>query len=460
MLTYQDLQKVSERDDDRIAFCRRLMREHKNSPLYQTAVIAKQYDKHQNATITQYQKLLYTVTGRAVPDNYGANFKMASRFFNRFVVQETQYLLGNGVSWRDPSTGQKLGEDFDYQLQKAAHSALVGGVAFGFFNLDHMDVFDVTEFAPLYDETNGALMAGVRFWQIAHDKPLRMTLYEVDGYTDYMIKSGKGEVVHQKRPYILRYTYTPADGAMIYDGLNYPSFPIVPLWGNPYRQSEIVGLREQIDCYDLIKSGFANTVDEASLIFWTIKNAGGMDDVDLAQFLQRVRTVHAAAVDEESEATPHQLEAPYQSRQALLERLREDLYDDAMALDTKRIASGAATATEIKAAYEPLNNKTDQFEYCVLDFLQEVLRIAGIDDEPTFTRSLIVNTGEEVQMVLAAAAFLDGEYVTRKIMTLLGDADQIEDALTRINADDYEKFTGGVNGAESGIPADNGAETV
>ena len=47
----------------------------------------------------------------------------------------------------------------------------------------------------------------------------------------------------------------------------------MPLWANPRRQSEITGIRTQIDAYDFIKSGFAN-----AQIYWVLKNAGGMRD--------------------------------------------------------------------------------------------------------------------------------------------------------------------------------------
>ena len=271
MLTYQDFLQVGESEEQRTSFVKRVIDQHKGTELYQTAIIADEYDRHLNRTIMQYQKILYDVMGKAVPDIWTANYKLASRFFNRFVTQENQFLLANGVKWVNESTADKLGKDFDTQLQKAGHKALVGGVAFGFFNMDHVEVFGVDEFAPLYDEEDGALKAGVRFWQIDDNKPMRATLYELDGYTDYMWnrrqeKDGtivyEAEVLHEKRPYIVKVRTSAADGDEIYDGENYPGFPIVPLWGNPQKQSEIVGLREQIDCYDLIKSGYADTVDE------------------------------------------------------------------------------------------------------------------------------------------------------------------------------------------------------
>lgn len=434
--TYQDLVNIGSNEDDRMEFVRAMITQRDDDPQYKMAVVADKYDRHQNVTINQFQKMLYTVSGKAIPDNYSANYKLASRFFNRFVVQESQYLLGNGVTWTNSQTAEKVGIDFDSKLQRLAKDALVCGVSFGFFNLDHLETFSLLEFIPLYDEENGSLSAGVRYWQIDPVKPLRATLYEIDGYTDYIWREGKGEVLINKRSYISKYVRTEADGEVIYDGENYPSFPIVPLYGNPHRQSELEGLREQIDCYDLIKSGFANTVDEASLIYWTIKNAGGMDDIDMAEFVRRIRQLHVASATDEAYAEPHQLEAPYNSREALLDRLRSDLYEDAMALDTKNIAAGAVTATQIKAAFEPMDNKVDQLEYCVLDFLYGIMRIAGIDDKPSFTRSKLINASEEIQSVVLAGEYLSHEYKVRKVLTILGDGDKADEVLEQIEREE------------------------
>lgn len=440
MYTYQDLLKIADTDDARMEFVKQCINQHKTTDLYKTALVADSYDKHKNKTINDYQKFLYDMTGRAIPDNYSANYKMASRFFNRFITQENQYLLGNGITWGEESTKDKLGKDFDTMLQKLGRMALSGAVSFGYWNFDHLEAFSVLEFVPIYDEENGALMAGIRFWQVADDKPLRATFYEIDGYTDYIYntKEDDRKVLREKRAYILKVRESERDGVEIYAGENYPTFPIVPLWGNPQKQSEIVGIREQIDCYDLIKSGYANNVDEGSLIYWTLQNAGGMDDHDLASFIQKMKTLHASTLDEGVTAESHNLEAPYQSREALLEKLRSDLYDDAMALDTKNIANGATTATQIKAAYEPLNSKTDQYEYCIREFIDNLLKVAGIEDEPTFTRSIIVNNQEEMQLVIQGAQFLTPEYVIEKILNLLGDGDRAKDMIDELHANELE----------------------
>lgn len=448
-VTYQDLLRIPpDRDLDKLNFIQSAIFQHKSSDMYKNAVIAEDYARKRNTTIVEFQKLLYSLDGKAIPDTFSANYKLCSGFFKRFITQENQFLLGNGTTWNNSDTADKLGSDFDTKLQKAGRAALIEGVSFGFFNLDHIEVFKLTEFVPLLDEDTGALSAGIRFWQISDAKPMRATLYELDGYTEYIWgerdaigrADTTGRILKDKQPYKVVTQSSEAEGTQIIEWQNYPTFPIVPLWGNEDKQSELVGLREQIDAYDLIKSGFCNTVDEASIIYWLISGAGGMDDFDLTEFINRIRRVHAAAPQDGQSVTAQAIEPPYQSRDTLLALIKEDLYRDAMAFDPQSIVSGSTVQAQIKAAYEPLNEKTDEYEYQVIEFVKGILAVAGIDDDPTFTRSMLVNASEEVTTVLQAASYLDEEYVVKKILTILGDGDQFEDVLKRKDAEELDRM--------------------
>lgn len=456
--TYQDYLEVLETNSETqlIQFVLNAIHEHKRSDKYEMAVIADEYFRHLDRTIIDYQKLLYTVTGKAVPDNYSANYKLSSNFFFIFVTQLTQYLLSNGISWGKPETKERLGKDFDERVQDAGERALICCESFGFVNYDHLEVFSFTEFKPMYDEDNGALCAGIRFWQISNNKPLHAILYDINGYTKFVWKDGVGSIQDPKTPYKITARKTDIGGVEYYEGVNYPTFPIVPMFGIN-RQSELVGRREQIDCYDLIKSNFANTVDEASLIYWTITGAAGMRDMDLVKFVERIKTVHAAAMGEGQSAEAHSVETPYASREALLDRLRNDLYDDFMAFDVKSVASGSVVNAQIQAAYQPLDIKTNKFEYNVLAFLRGVLAVLGIEDEATFTRSKIINTQEQIQTVLQCSEYLDDEYITRKVLEVMGDGDKADEVIKRKDAEDMarisipedEEDSSGTNGDES-----------
>ena len=246
-----------------------------------------------------------------------------------------------------------------------------------------------------------------------------------------------------KKPYILNIAGTEFDGMEIVDGDNYPTFPIVPLKANEFSDSELLGLRENIDCYDLIKSGFANTVDEASMLYWTINNAGGMDDVDLVKFVEHMQTVKAAVVEDDgARAEAHTIDLPYQSREAILDRLEKDMYRDAMAFNPNEVIGGANTATQIKAGYEAPDDDADEFEYQVIDFLQRILNLAGIEDEPTFTRSKIVNTQEEISTLLQSGEYLPADYITEKVLTLLGDIDKKDEVLAMMDEENARRLDG------------------
>lgn len=443
MFTYEDLLNVDSTNEKKlINFVLSAIVEYKSSDQYRTAVVGYDYFRRKNTTITEYQKLLYTLSGETVPDNFSANYKFCNAFFQIFAMQENSYLLGNGVTFNEEDTKNKLGGDrFDNVLMELGEFALWGGVAYGFYNLDHVDTFKATEFCPLIGEEDGALHAGIRWWQIDSTKPLRATLYEQDGYTDFIWRinqrgeSEEGQILHPKRPYVQIVATSPADGDEILDGENYPGFPIVPLWGNLTHQSELTGLREKIDGYDLIQSGLCNTIDEASLVYWTITNAGGMDDIDLAKFVERMKTVKAAVVDEQgSTAEAHTVNVPYQAHETALENLRDSLYRDAMALDTDKISAGNVTATAIQAAYQNLDLKCDRFEMCVSDFIEGILKLIDIEDSPTFKRTKVVNMTEETNMVLAASEYLDDETILKHLPFL--SPDEIETIMENKEAEE------------------------
>lgn len=441
--TFNDLLEIGENERDRMEFVLSAIKEHKSSDLYKTAYDAELYYKHQNPTIMRFQKWVYNQMGQKVPDIWSPNNKIASNWYNYFTTQAVSYLLGNGVTFgKKEQTKDKLGKDFDKNVQDVAIHAKNGGVAFGFWNLDHLECFDLTEFVPLYDEDDGGLKAGIRFWQIDDSKPLRATLYELDGYTDYIKRKGEDvTILHNKRAYTQIVRKNDIEGETILDGAPPAGFPIVPLW-NVNRQSDLVGNRGTIDAYDLMVSGLINNVSDGEFIYWILKNCGGMDSTDDAKFIEQLKLTRVAHADGDDGASveAHNVNVEFQATAEALDRLTAQLYADFMALKVQDVSAGSVTATQIQAAYEPINQKTDQFEYQVTEFINGILALAGIEDEPTYTRSQMSNQSETLEMVLQAAEYLDDEYVTTKILTLLGDADKAQEVLKRKDAEAADRY--------------------
>lgn len=397
---------------------------------------------------------------------------MPSNFYHALTVQRNMFLLGNGVNWSgktftvddaypgairkwiwddtnkdnpkghyewqvtiDVGTSDRLGKSFDSELVNGGKMAMDGAVSFGFWNVNHIEFFRVGDsvgnpaFVPIWDRFNGdTLKAGIRFWYINeanNQQVLYATLYEIDGITEYIWDDGNGRVRTPKRPYVQSYQINKAEGRNNVRYSNYKRLPIIPLWANKQHVSEIECLRRHIDVYDLNLNGIANDLSD-EIIFWILQGAAGFDDVETMQFINKIRSQHVADIPPDSEVQPVPINPPIEGKSALLTRLEHDIYKIFSALNIDEIKGGAITATQIRAAYEDFNHVTDDYETQVSKFLDNLLELIGVEDTPTFTRSLLINVEETSSIVLQSAQHLSDEYVTKKILELLGDGDKFE----------------------------------
>lgn len=424
------------------AFVADAIQRHMASELYRTAREANEYYRQRNTTIGRFVAKLFTSGGDSVEDFTASRLRIASNLFKRLNVQRAAYSLGKGVSFVDEGTKEKLGSRFDDEAMKIGLYALIHGISFPFWNLDHVDVFTVDEFAPVWDERSGALVAGVRFWRLDSEHPWSAVLYTQDGYTAFEAQ-GTGlnfRQTDEQRAYVTHYEEVPADGILLaVETESYSRLPIIPVWGSEAHQSTLVGLRESIDAYDLIKSGLANDVQDCAQVYWTVSGAGGMRDEDLERFRDRLKLMHIASVpnEDDAKATPYTQEVPYASRKETLAQIKADMYEDFGALDVHTIAAGA-TNDHIDAAYQPMDEEADEFERLMREGIRDLLALQGIDDTPIFTRNRISNHKEQVDMVAIEAQWLDDETILRKLPNVTPD--EAAEILRKRDAEEFGRF--------------------
>lgn len=417
MRTYQDLEAVQNDPAAKTAFVQSFIAEHITSAPVRTAEKADKYDRQLNTGIDDFLDAIadidYKINGitkKARPETVKTNA------FHRLNVQRVAYSLANGITLTDADEAKaQLGESFDEQLYRLGYLACIHGESFGFWNNDHLDVFKLTEFAPLYDEQDGAMRAGVRFWRLQPDKPMHAVLYEESGYTRYT-EGSKGEHLFRQdgalQPYKTTTTTTPA-GDEIVEGEGYGTLPIVPLWGSSAKQSTLINLKGYIDNIDLIVNGFCDDLRECAQVYWLISNYGGMSDADLRKFMKRLRFNHAVNVDNAGdnggEVQPYTQEIPTQARETLLQRLHSSLYEDFGGLDVHCVSANS-TNDHLEAAYQPLDENARDFEQQVTKFVRQVLKIAGLPDvKPQYTHVRISNTAEQVNMILSEASIIGSD---------------------------------------------------
>lgn len=426
MYTYQDFEACPE--EDRPKFLLSVIAAHQSSETYKEAVLADEYDAQRNRTVIEFTRKVFSTEGVKVDDPTASDYRICSNFFHRLCTQRVMYSLGNGVSFVQPSEDgegaavdevKELlgGEALDFTMLQAGVHAVEHGITFLLWDLDRLVEFPVTEFAPLWDEVDGRLRAGVRWWRIDDSRPMTVVLYEEEGVTRFRTtKDNALERLGERRAYVTEIASTPAGGDEVVGERNYGPLPVVPMYGNRLAQSALVGMREAIDSYDLIRSGFADDLQDCAEIWWTVGNAGGMTDSDLARFRDRLKYLRIASVDTDAGqvASPYTQDMPFQARQAYLATIRSEIYESFGALDVHAVAAGA-TNDHIDAAYQPMDENAADFEHWVAEALRQVLRLQGVDDSPVFKRNRISNQKEQVDMVVEEAQWLDHATVLRKL---------------------------------------------
>jgi hypothetical protein len=151
-------------------------------------------------------------------------------------------------------------------------------------------------------------------------------------------------------------------------------------------------------------------------MYWIIDNAAGMQEDDIQRLRDRMLLQHIVVADNQnSPITPYAQEIPYNSREACLNRIKDSLYRDFGALDVTTFTGGQKTATEIRAAYQPMDLEADDFEYQANQFIQQILALLGIEDYPVFERNRIANEKEQTEMIMLAASYLDDATILRKL---------------------------------------------
>ena len=368
--------------------------------------------------------------------------RIASAFLFRFVTQQNQFLLSEGVSL-PADVKRRLGGDFDHQLEHLGECALLHGCAWGFWNADHMEVIEAAKnaysgFFPLLDEMSGEMMLGVQFWQLSAERPLYIRVFEEQGARIFR-EEGKGlSIVTDLEPYRRTLSEDALETLITIEG-GYGRIPLIPLKANAEGTTELTpAIKAKIDAYDAILSDFADNLERANDVYWVLNNFGGTMD-EVAELLEQINRVKAVANFSDgsgngASAEPHTIEVPYAARREALELLERALYQDYMALDMDALTGGSLTNVAIRAATANLNLKADRYEWQVRQFMESLLALLGIATQDVrFKRQTIANESETVADIAAMRQDIDQRTALRLNPYI---QDEEVEALTASSADE------------------------
>ena len=451
-ITYQDWLDTPE--DVKLDKLLDIVNGYKSSVDFKQGLVANQYFRAENPAVANKYLLRPTVvevkddSGKVKKQNRQQKIegnRVFSSFFSRFVIQQNQFLLANGVTLDKEDTKKRLGVGFDKALERLGEKALVHGVAWGFWNLDHLEVIEAVKdkgsgAVALVDERTSEPMMLVQFWQINRKRPLYVRVYAMDGIAEYRTNdAGKLEEIAKSRRAYIVHTQTDSLGIVTESGENYSSLPVIPLWASEEKRSELTpAIKSKIDLYDRILSDFGDNLDRACDVYWVLNNFGGTMS-DIAETLAAIESLKAVAnisdgTGNASTAEPHTIEVPYAARQAALDILQKQLYSDFMALSMDELTGGSLTNVAIETAMTNLNLKADRYEWQCFSFVQKVLRLLGVEtEEIRFKRQTLVNRSETVNDISLMRDYIDQETALK--LNPYIDQEEIPEIMERLAAE-------------------------
>jgi len=420
-ITWQDYLAASDRE----ALLLEAIRRYKASPSFHHALEANCYFRGENSavarkTILRARKLEGRDAAgrrrvRTTTEDVVGN-RIPSAFLYRFVTQQNQFMLSEGVSL-PLDIKRALGADFDHQLEHLGECALLHGCAWGFWNADHLEIIEAAQnawsgFFPLLDEMTGEMMLGVQFWQLSPERPMYIRIFDHEGVRILKEEGRSLSVVVQQEPY-RRIRTEDALESVITTEAGYSRIPLIPLRANADGASELTpAIKAKIDAYDAILSDFADNLDRANDVYWVLNNFGGTMD-EVAELLEQINRVKAVAnlsdgSGSSASAEPHTIEVPYAARREALTLLERALYQDYMALDMDALTGGSLTNVAIRTATANLNLKADRYEWQLRQFVRDLLALIGRPtDDIRFKRQSIANESEVVRDIAAMRDDID-----------------------------------------------------
>ncbi|WP_303834704.1 phage portal protein [Ruminococcus flavefaciens] len=448
MLTYSDFVKCGDDESKIITFIEQAINDFKNSKNYKIADRAMKYYKGENPDIAAIEKIIYDMKGIAHQDLVSPNNKIRNGYYPLIIDEAVSHLLANGVSFSTPSKKEKLGADFDDVTKHIYCEALNCGCSYGFFNGEKTIKLPYLQTIQIVDDYSGALRVCIFFSQIAIDKPLMVTLYEKDGFTEYVKENNEGmKVKTPKQPYSYKVLSNIAEGDYYqWTEEQISDLPIIPMYA-PKKQSMIIGSLEILIALDLMASQLVNNVSQAELIYWVLKNYGGMDDIADASFIINLIKSHVIHVDDEGSAEPHQLQVPFEANNAAFARLKSMLFENMRGVNHEVMDAGNLTATAINSAYSRLRNFSGLAESDVFEYIRGIMELANIDSNETFTVEYneTINATEGINNAIASAQWLGDEATTEKLVMLNGLGDKLEEIQKQRAAEQIKQFSQGGN---------------
>lgn len=246
-------------------------------------------------------------------------------------------------------------------------------------------------------------------------------------------------------------------------------FGCVPLFAfrnNPQESVDLDKVKQQIDVYDKVMSGFVNDADDVQEIIFVLTNYGGEDKNEFLTDLKRYKMIQLES-DEESKGELNTLaiDIPVEARSKILEITREAIFVLGQGVDPQKNIGTNNSGVALKQMYALLELKVSaleaEFRAGFNELLRFILNQLGAPKDTiitqTWTRTLISNDAEMADIISKLASVTSKENIA-KSNPIVEDPEEELENLAREKQEDYQMADGYRTDAEVEIDDESSDE--
>lgn len=366
-----------------------------------------------------------------------SNYKIPHPFYSELIEQKVNYLLANEIGFETENEElegylkQYVDADLQMTLADLVEGASLKGLEGLYYYYDwkgmiHFEVADSYNLIFLNDEY-GDLAQVIRHYNVKVDRHGKQ---EVIQRAELFTEEGMYSFIKEKIGYVIdtNVELNPRPYKMLKIGDNLykeknQSLPFLVLENNKQRTTDLNGIKDLIDDYDLLASSLTNNIQDHDYPLVAVK---GYEGDNLDGLINNLKTRKTVSLAQDGDLQVRTVEIPVDARKTKLDITKESIYKFGMGFDSSAESGDRAlTNIGIKSRYSLLDIKVNKIETRLRKLLQQVLLLILQNIKDLTTKSFDIT---EIEVIITRSAMTNDKEKAEE-ENLIAQAQ-----LTRVNA--------------------------
>jgi SPP1 family phage portal protein len=306
-------------------------------------------------------------------------------------------------------------------------------------------IVDDREIIPFYDKYKKKIITIIRYWLVDEDT-YYVEIWNDSGVTTYNICKDviSNEIISTHYETISEYNGEIEKK----ESLNFKDIPFIPLFNNKRKRSDLNGIKELLDMYNSISSGFINNVYEFQEMLMKLRGFSGGTDI-LKETMENMKKYKVVSLpDERADADYISVQIPVEARQVLLTALKENIFLISQSVDPTQIGDGNITNVVIDSRYAALDMKANRTEKQIKLFYEKFAEFVSAfyfikyRNEIFCNRSMIFNQTEQIKNCIESLKLISKRTSIENhpwVSSVDDELKKIEDEKEKVPEDENDK---------------------